>query len=254
MERYVKIFLVIGVLLLLAGTAYAQHLGGGWIDYDSRYFPQFYHGRGGLEGHSGAYIHLWAQVLEYSQIRNIRIRAENIGTRFRVSLIEDSPGCVGSLAEDVQYFSVFLKVEEWMEGEWEFTMQYRDSEGRKTETATATVNHFNFPAEPTGVEIAENNGKTILVWNRIGDPSIGSGERIEYVIFHFSESPRCLDELLRINPEGYPYELLPGNRIAVELPSHWNSGDRIRIENRIYDSSPTNGHPFDRAVKYVILP
>jgi hypothetical protein len=211
--------------------------------------------RGGLEGHSGAYIHVLARVRGYSQIRNIRIRAEHIGTGFTVSPIEDDPGCVGSLGdEDVQFFSVHLRVQEWMEGEWEFTMRYRDSQGRKTETATATVNHFNFPPVPTGVEIAENDGKTILVWNRIGDPSVGPGEHIEHRIFHLSESPRCLDEMLVIRPGGYPYELWFGNRIAVELPSHWNSGDRIRIENRIYDSIPTNGHVFDRAVKYVILP
>jgi len=40
----------------------------------------------------------------------------------------------------------------------------------------------------------------------------------------------------------------------VELPSHWNSGDKIRIENRIYGADRTTGHPFDRGVTFLILP
>ena len=265
MERCVKISVVICVLLLLAGTAYAQHLREGSIVYHSLHYPPFYHGKGGLEAHSGAYIHLFANVTGYSQIRDIAIRAEHKGTGFTVSLREDAPECVGSQSEDVQAFSAFLGAEDGLVGEWEFTMQYIDSRGRnpKTEKATATVSSFNFPPHPTGIQIAQvetDQGlKTYLLWNKIGDPKnpsdyANSGvDCIVYAIFHISKWG-CLDELLRFFPGGSWYENRSGNRIIVELPSYWHPGDRIRIENRIYGSDRTSGHPFDRGITYLILP
>jgi hypothetical protein len=189
------------------------------------------------------------------------MRAEHKGTGFTVSLKEDDPGCVGSQGSpDVQGFSVFLNVQDWMVGEWEFTMEYRDSAGRKTEKATATVSRFSFPPHPTGIQIVEYQGKTYLVWNKIGeprnpsDPANDGKDCIVYATWHIQEPLGCLEELRRFFPGGSPYENWSGNRIAVELPSHWQSGDKIRIENRIYGADRTTGHPFDRGVTFLILP
>ena len=259
MERYVKISLAIGCLLLLVGTAKAQYLLSAGIRYDVRYYQQLHSARGGAEGQSGAYIQIDAGVVEYDEISDIRITATH-ETGFIVSVREDHPSCVGvSPWDGDQYFSVRLAVGKWMTGEWEITMEYRDPKQKKrTETMTLSVPRFNFPPVPTGIEVLNSAGRKWVVWNRIGNPGSGPGKHVEYVIMHFTSPspPRCIDDWLAINPDGDDYQLWSGNRIAVPISGKpWNPGDLIRIENRFYDdNAPSGPYRMDRGCTYVILP
>lgn len=257
MERYVKIFLAIGCLLLLVGTANAQHLLTAGICYDVRYYQQLYNARGGAEGQSGAYIQIHAGVVGYNELSDIRITATH-ETGFIVSVREDPPSCVGvSPWDEDQSFSVRLAAEGWMTGEWEITLEYRGPRGQRTETMTLNVPRFNFPPVPTGIEVLYYQGTKYVVWNRIGDPGSGPGKHVEYVIMHFTSPspPRCINDWLVIKSSTDNYELWSGNRIAVPISEKgWNSGELIRIENRVYDDNNGGPYRWDRGCKYVILP
>jgi hypothetical protein len=253
--------MIIPVALLIAITAAAQHLSGPLVFYDARGYHEFIWGRGGAEGHSGAYIQLVTGVTGYNDISEISAKARHIASNFEITLKEESKSCIGvwpaSWGVD-QLFDAWLRPLDWMTGEWELVLSYVEARRRKTETARVVVPRFNFPPIPTGIEIAVWNGQKYLVWNRIGDPGSGSTKHIQYRIRHFRPSSPCVDEDLAIstNPGAYPYELWSGNRIAIPLPSHWNSGDHIRVENRIHDdnNSPTGPFRFDRGCKDFILP
>jgi hypothetical protein len=262
MKRYLKISMIILVALLIAITAHAQHLVTPGIMYDARGAHEFMWGRGGAEGHSGAYIQLNIGVTGYSNISQISVKARHIASNFEVTLTEESKSCIGVWPPDWgidQVFTAWLRPFDWMTGEWEFVLSYVERWRRKTEKATVPVPRFNFPPIPTGIEIATSLGKKYLVWNRIGDPGIGPGKHVEYRIRHFGRSLPCIDEDIAINannPGGY--QLWSGNRIAFPLPD-WESGDRVRIENRVYDDnySETTGpgpYRFDRGCKDFILP
>ena len=258
MERYMKFFMVIVCFLLLVGTANAQHLSDVSVRYDSRYFPEFVYGRGGPEGHSGAYISIIAGIDRYNDIKKIKVKAKHIASDFEVSLVEDDPACVGvgPFAND-QSFGVWLRPQHWwMTGAWEITLKYKKNGTKEEETATVIVPRFNFPPEPTGIQIAEWDGKTWLVWNRIGDPGTFPGQHVQYRIAHFTTpAPYCIDEWYYINGGGanINYQLWSGNRIAVEPPAHWVSGDLVRIENRVYDDKD-DVHRHDRGVRFFFLP
>ena len=271
MKRILIINLVIVFVLSIALTANAQHLKGASIMYDARGYHEFMWGRGGAEGHSGAYIQLNFGVTGYNQISGISAKARHIASNFEITLMEDSKSCIGvsppSWGTDTG-FSAWLRPLDWMTGEWEFVLSYEEAHRKKTETARVVVPRFNFPPIPTGIQIGvvpptppETEEKRYLVWNRIGDPGIGPGKHIEYRIRHVHRTLPCIDEDLVIstnpaNPDAYPYELWSGNRIAIPLPPHWNSGDHVRIENRVYDDNPDTGGPYrsDRGCKHFILP
>ncbi len=262
MERCIKFFMAIVCFLLLVGKANAQivnHLTEVNVRYDARYYPEFFYGRGGPEGHSGAYIRIIAGIDGYNDIKKIRVKAKHIASKFEVSLVGDDPECVGVWPLDGVdlYFSVGLRPQHrWMTGVWEITLKYRKDGQKQKETKTVNVPRFNFPPEPTGIQIAVDGGMTYLVWNRIGDPGFGNNQHVEYRIAHLTTpSPYCIDEWYWIREGTGNYQLWSGNRIAVELPAHWNSGDLIRIENRVYDdNSPDGPLRHDRGVRYFFLP
>jgi hypothetical protein len=260
MKQILRMNLVIVFALLIAMSANAQHIVNPLVIVDIRAYPEFIYGRGGPEGNSGAYIQINLAVTGYRSITEIKARAQHVASGFEIMLREDDPSCIGvwSGGQFDQQFGVFLRPQGWMTGEWKLFLSYRENRVKKTETATVVVPRFNFPPVPTGIEIAEYNGKKYLVWNSIGAPGT-SGGHVEYRISHFSNDfPKCTDEQVVIRPSADPYELWSGNRIAVPLPSHWNSGDRVRIDNRVYDDnySETGPGPYrwDRGLKDVFLP
>lgn len=267
MEKYMKFIMVIVCFLLLAGTANAQqHLGWATVRYDARYYPDFFHGRGGPEGHSGAYIQIKVNINDYNDITNINVKAKHI-SGFEVSLRGDDPSClVVSPWPHMSSYGVRLAPQDWwMTGEWEFTLQYTELGKKKVieESKIVNVPSFNFPPEPTGIQIAHNLeglGKTWLVWNSIGDPGTGDNKKLViYQIAHYTaSSPPCIDEWIGINEGSNNYKLLSGNRIAFDLSTtknSWASGDLIRIENRVYDEiHPDGPYRHDRAARYFFLP
>jgi hypothetical protein len=255
MKKILRMNLVIVFALLIAISANAQHLVWADLTVDIRAYQEFVWGQGGTEGHSGAYIQISLLVTKYSSMREIKAKAQHVDSGFEITLKEDDPSCigVGSWGFD-QGFYAWIRPQGWTTGQWKFTLSYVEGWRRKTETATVVVPRFNFPTIPTGIEIAEYNGIRYLVWNSIGDPG-ATGKHVEYRVRHFKPSLPCIDEELVIRTGAYPYELWSGNRIAVPLPDHWNSGDQVRIENRVFDDNPPSG-PLrnDRALKHIILP
>jgi len=263
MKRILIINLAIVFVLSIAISANAQHLVGQAVFVDIRDFPEFIFGRGGSEGHSGAYIQLNFGVSGWDAIQVMEAKARHLASGFQVTLKEDTT-CRKNYPPqwnvDASYY-INLKAEDWwMTGEWEFVFSYREAGRKKTETVRVAVPRFNFPPIPTGIHIGVDlAGKEYLVWNRIGDPGT-DGKHVEYRIRHYNPSLPCVDEELIIKgPLTTPpstYDLWSGNRIAVPLPTHWEPGDRIRIENRVYDDNYTTGpgpYRWDRACKDFIL-
>ena len=265
MKRIVIINLAIVFVLSIAISANAQHLVGQAVFVDIRDFPEFIFTRGGSEGHSGAYIQLNFGVSGWDVIEVVEAKAKHIPSGFEVTLREDTT-CRKNYPPqwniDTNYY-INLRAEDWwMTGEWEFIFNYIEARRKKTETAKVAVPRFNFPPIPTGIQISEYLGQKYLVWNRIGDPgTIEAGKRVEYRVRHFSSSSSCIDEDLVIRgPLTSPpssYDLWSGNRIAVPLPTHWEPGDRVRIENRVFDDNYSDTGPgpyrWDRACKDFIL-
>ena len=264
MKRILMINLVVVFVLSIAISANAQHLIGQAVFVDIRDFPEFIFGRGGSEGHSGAYIQLSFGVSGWDAIEVVEARARHVATGFEITLMEESKSCIGVWPPGWpdQGFGAWLRPLDWMTGEWEFVFSYVEAHRKKTETAKVAVPRFNFPPIPTGIQISEYLGQKYLVWNRIGDPgTIEAGKRVEYRVRHFSSSSSCIDEDLVIRgPLTSPpssYDLWSGNRIAVPLPTHWEPGDRVRIENRVFDDNYSDTGPgpyrWDRACKDFIL-
>jgi hypothetical protein len=256
MEKFMKVFMMVVCLLFLVGTANATYLNDSGVLYNMIDYPEFHLGlRGGADGHSGAYVTIYAGVTEYYEMSKISIKAKHITSDFEVSLIEDHPECVGVVDYPFgpidQYFWVNLQPADWMKNQWEITLTYMDINNvKQTEIRPVYISGFFYPPLPTGLQFAEELGKTWLIWNRIADPSDAPGRRYQPVVKHYTSSPYCVDEFHRISSGGtIPYQLWRGNRIAIEIPSHWQHGDLIKIENRLYD-----GGRFDRASKYIILP
>ncbi|MDY6793428.1 MAG: hypothetical protein SWH54_19345 [Thermodesulfobacteriota bacterium] len=81
------------------------------VRYDSRYFPEFVYGRGGSEGHSGAYIQIVAGIDGYNDFSKIRVKAKHIASDFEVSLVEQPSACIGGWPFDNvdQYFVIWLR-------------------------------------------------------------------------------------------------------------------------------------------------
>lgn len=268
MKRILIINLVIVFVLSIAISANAQHLTGPLAIVDIRDFQEFIFGRGGSEGHSGAYFQLTLGVSGWDAIKVMEARARHVASGFEVTLREDT-SCLKNYPPewniDASFF-VMLRAEDWwMTGEWEFVLSYVDADGNKTEKATVVVPRFNFPPTPTGIQIAvvppnppgQPTEQKYLVWNRIGDPgTTWMGKRVEYRVRHFSRSVPCVDEDIVIRFDTSNYQLWSGNRIAFPLPTKWKPGDRIRIENRVYDDNPEVGYVyrFDRGAKDFILP
>ncbi len=260
MKRILMISLVIVFALSMAISANAQHLTGPLVLVDIRDFPEFIFGRGGAEGHAGSYINLSFGVSGWDAIEVVEAKAKHVASGFEVTLREDT-SCIKNYPPEWNIdasFYVMLKAEDWwMTGEWEFVLSYVDAQGNKTEKATVKVPRFNFPPTPTGIQIGEYLGQKYLVWNRIGDPgTTWTGKRVEYRVRHFSRSVPCVDEDIVIRFDTSNYQLWSGNRIAFPLSSKWKLGDRIRIENRVYDDNPEVGYVyrFDRGSKDLILP
>lgn len=253
MKKYIKTILTVVCFLFLVGTANASnHMIESLVIYNKIEYPEFHLGlRGGTDGHSGAYVTIMAGVTNYDEMQDIRIKAEHTASNFEVSLVEDYPQCVGKadypFGPTEQYFWVSLQPLDWMKGEWKIVMTYRDFDDYKqTEIRFVNVSDFYYPPVPTGLQIAEEDGKTWLIWNRIADP----GGAYQPVVKHYASSPYCVDEFHRIVPDSdLEYRLWKGNRIAVAIPSNWQHGDLIKIENRIYGPGG-----FGRACKYIILP
>jgi len=257
-----KFFMAIVCFLLLAGTANAQYLTGATVRYDARYYADFMFHRGGSEGHSGAYIQILAEIEGYSAITDINVKARHIASGFLVSLVGDDPSCiaVSPFGSDYIGFSVHLRPQDWwMTGKWKIILRYKEGGDDKRETTTVTVPRFNFPPEPTGIQISDWEEKTYLVWNRIGDPGTGPAKHVEYRISHYTaSSPPCADEWYVIREGTNNYQLWSGNRIAFDLgltDTVWASGDLIRIDNRVYDDNlPDGPNRNDRAVRFFFMP
>jgi hypothetical protein len=230
------------------------------IYFDSRYYPEFVpyspevrSGSGGAEGHSGAYIHLSASVENYSSLENVRIVAEHKDTDFEVTLREAPAECAGvwPFLNDGQYYGVRLKPDNWMLGDWEFTLK---AAGGVQETIEATVLRFYYPSQPTGIEIVERRGEPWLTWNSIGNPELQDADHVEYRIVHMLNQT-CVDESYAVRPNNstIDYSLTPGNKIRVRIPEWWQPGDLIRIENRVY-GSPEDVIHMGRATRFIHLP
>ena len=251
MGNFIKGFMMAVCLLFLVGTANATNLNDFGIMYNKIDYPEFHLGlRGGADGHSGAYVTIYAGVSNYYEMNHLNIKAKHIASDFEVTLVEDYPECVGvadyPFGPIDQYFWVSLQPADWMKGQWEITLTYSDSNDiKQTETKPVNIPGFYYPSLPTGLQIAEEEGIKWLVWNRPANP----GASYQPVVKHYTSSPYCVDEFHRIPYDTLQYRLWPGNRIAVEIPGNWKHGDLIKIENRLYDG----GH-LNRASKYIILP
>jgi hypothetical protein len=253
MKRFLNSLLIVVGFILLASVCQAQVLSEAYVRYDSRHYADFLNIRGGSEGNSGAYIAIVAGIGHYDELKSISVEAKNLDSDFSVTLFEDDPECVGKWPFDSvdQWFYVRLQPnQEKMVGTWEIKAKYKTYTGVSgTDTKTIIVPRFNFPPEPTGIQISEYDGKKWLVWNSIGKPGeIYESRRVEYRLAHLTSPGSCVDQWYLVRPGGnIPYEMWSGNRIAVEVPSDWEEGDSIRIENRIYD----DGGRHNRAVKFL---
>ena len=253
MKKYMKVFITVVCLLFLVGPANAaDYMLDSGVMYNKIDYPEFHLDlRGGADGHSGAYVTIYAGVTGYYEMSKINIKAKHIISDFEVTLLEDYPECVGvadyPFGPVDQYFWVSLQPADWMKGQWEITLKFNDINGEsQTETTSVYIPGFYYPPLPTGLQIAEEEGITWLIWNRLANP----GGSYQPVVKHYKSSPYCVDEFHRIIPgSDLQYRLWPGNRIAVEIPTNWQHGDLIKIENRLYDG----GH-LNRASKYIILP
>jgi hypothetical protein len=253
----IRLLLVMFLLLTFTGIASAEFMSAADVRYDARQYPDLFYERGGAQGHSGAYIQIMAGIVNYAELETININAKHLGTDFEVTLVELGPECVGSWPypdEAEQWFTVSLKPEHtWMKGTWEITLKYTTATEKGTEVKNVTVPRFNFPPEPTGIQISEYQGQPWIVWNSIGAPGAGLNRHIEYRLLKSLPPPAaCSEETYTIRPGRTYYQMWSGNRIAVPLPSHWMPGDLIRIENRIYDY--TEGvYRYDRGVRFFFM-
>jgi len=156
MKRILIISLVTVFVLSIAISANAQHLVGPAIFVDTRDSSEFIFGRGGSEGHSGAYIQLNVAVIGWDAIKVIEAKAEHVSSKFVVTLKEDTT-CLKNYPPqwnmDMGYY-INLKPEDWwMIGEWKLILKYKEKATglKKTEEATVVVPRFNFPPTPTGI-------------------------------------------------------------------------------------------------------
>ena len=245
-----KAFMVLMLSVFLISSSslvFADYISSATVNYDSRYYPEFYYETGGAEGHSGAYIQISVGVVGYNELSKVNIKAKHIDTDFEVTLVEGPQECVGGFPAGWnvdQYWGIRLKPADWMAGTWEITMKYTAFDQNDEETVEVNVRRFGFPPEPTGVQI----GNDRIVWNSIGVPQAFGDDHIEYRIMHHVEYPDgvyCVDEAINITDES---AVIPLNRIRQIIPGHWISGDLIRVENRIY-----RDNRFDRGVRYFYL-
>ena len=223
--------------------------------YDARTYPDLFYERGGAQGHSGAYIQIYVGINNYAELKSIKIEAEQEGSDFEVTLREDDRGCVGTWPfESVdQWFSAWLGPDHiGLKGDWKITLKYKTLQNIKgTEIRHVVVPRFNFPPEPTGIQISEDAGRTWIAWNSIGAPGVGPARHVEYRLARVSPPPAaCVTEFYPVRPGGIEYQMWSGNRIAVPLPAHWMPGDLVRIENRVYDDNGGAVYRFDRGVRY----
>jgi hypothetical protein len=253
----IRFLLVMFLLLATTGIASAEFMRTVEVRYDARQYPDLAYERGGAQGHSGAYIQILVGIVGYADLEKIIIKAKHLETDFEVTLIENDKECVGAWPypdEAEQWFSVSLKPEHtWMKGDWEITLNYKTPTEKGKEVKFVTVPRFNFPPEPTGIQISEYMGQPWIAWNSIGAPGTGPNAHIEYRLLKMSPPPAsCAVESYAIRPERYPYEMWSGNRIAAPLPSYWEPGDLIRIENRVYDYIDGVSR-YDRGVRFFFM-
>lgn len=253
-----RIFVVILVLLGASGVASAEYLSFADVRYDAREYPDLFYHRGGAQGNSGSYIQVVAGVVQYANLTKINIKAEHLGTGFEVTLVEAVTECVGVWQyqdEAEQWFRVWLKPERrWMTGDWEITLKYETTSGKGKETKLVTVPRFNFPPEPTGIQVTNYEGRTWIAWNSLGEPGTYlDGKHIEYRLLKMTPEG-CPDRSKGITPTRYEYQMWSGNRIAVPVPEEWSlaAGDLIRIENRVYDDYD-GFYRFDRGSRYFYI-
>lgn len=259
MKKLVILFMVSVCVILFSATSFAkvmtsQYMTDASVMYDSRYYPEFVYDRGGAEGHSGAYIVLLASIVGYDELTDIRIVAEHKGTGFEVTLVEGSPQCAGQYPFGYdQSYGIRLKPENWMTGEWEFTLKCETTEGDTVhESLDVNVVQFGFPPEPTGIYFWVVNPTTkYLYWNSIGAPGVGPDNHYEYRIMHFDQNG-CIDDFVSVRGNSPDYRII-GEKIRVKIPYGWASGDLVRVENRFY-SSPGDVPRSDRGTRYIFLP
>lgn len=227
--------------------------------YDARVYPDLFYERGGAQGHSGSYIQIYAGINNYADLESLEIEAEHDGSKFEVTLREDARECIGVWPfESVdQWFSVLLGPDHvGLKGDWKITLKYKTLNNEKgKEVKHVLVPRFNFPPEPSGLQISRVEGRNWIAWNSIGDPGVGPNRHIEYRLNRVTSPPAaCVSEVYTIRKDGnVPYRLWSGNRVAVELPTHWMPGDLVKVENRVYDDNGGTGYRFDRGVRYFYL-
>ena len=256
-----RIVVVILLLLGASGVASAEYLSFADVRYDAREYPDLFYHRGGAQGNSGAYIQVVAGVVKYADLTKINVSAEHLDTGFEVTLVEAVPECVGVWQyqdEAEQWFRVWLKPEtRWMTGRWEITLKYETATEKGKETKLVTVPRFNFPPEPTGIQVSPDEGRFWIVWNSIGEPGTSSdGKHVEYRILKMTPEG-CPERSIRITPNSnIEYHLWSGNRIAVPISEDWGwglaVGDLIRIENRVYDNHQ-GYYRYDRGSRYFYI-
>jgi len=250
-----KVFMILMLsvsLIFSSSLLFADYISSASVNYDSRYYPEFYYGSGGAEGHSGAYIQIGVGVVNYDDLSKVNIKAKHIDTDFEVTLEESPQVCAGGYPVEWnvdQYWGIRLKPEDWMVGTWEITMKYTAFGQKEKEMVEVYVDRFSFPPEPTGIQL----GPDRIIWNSIGIPGLPNnyGEYVEYRIMHHAEYSVdgndifCVDEAITIRDDT---AVIPLNRIRQAIPPEWSSGDLIRVENRVY-----RGSRFDRGVRYFYL-
>jgi len=257
MRKMICFFLGSLFIILFSATSFADFMTSAGIFYDSRYYPEFLYELGGAEGHSGAYVHFNVAIAGYYALQSVNIKAKHLATDFEVTLKEAPMECVGiwPYAGVDQYFDVWMKPADWMLGDWEFTLSFINNEGVKgKEVLPVTILRFYYPPEPTGVQLMERFGNKWLAWNSIGDPTLPDSRHVEYRLVRLNQNS-CITDFYYIRPTGsnINFALLPGNKVAVEIPAVWQPGDLIRIENRVY-GSPGGVEHFGRGTRYVDLP
>ncbi len=260
----VFIFLILSVSFIFSGALVSAdeiedlyYISSASVNYDARYFPGFFYDEGGAEGHSGAYVQINVGVVHYGELSKVNIKAKHIDSDFEVTLREAHQECAGGYPSGWnvdQYWGIRLKPEDWMAGTWEITLKYRDVYGDKDyETVEVYVDRFSYPPQPTGLQFAAPGGRKRIIWNSIGVPGVPGydGEYIEYRIMHHVEYPDgifCIDQAINIRDAS---AMIPLNRIRQTIPEEWESGDLIRVENRVYKG---DGSRYDRGVRYFYLP
>jgi len=185
-------------------------------------------------GISGDYIMVSAQIVLGGLLEDwdkiMEVTAKEIGTDREFSLTPDvcKNWGQGFVPNSGQSWVLFLRPDPWIfNSNWEFTLRYHGSDGKKHKQQVLEVTPNNpqaLPIKPTHVMMEKRTDSVYVSWSGIGNPL--TDNRFEY-------------RFLVMDGSGCPIVSYKGtyddvtNRVKFDIPLAW-IGYRVRLENRFY--------------------